>query len=144
MTLDQVVVASSEHDTYRAVMVAEMAKFGLEYADNLPGHDDPRRRIVDINPRVKLFSVKGDGATQANHYHQRTDEWFYLIQGSQIWTVADVATGANKEVRLEAGQSLSVPRNIAHLVVSDPHTIFVGYVAPKFDPKDTYRYELPK
>ena len=66
----------------------------LGHLVSAPGvHKDDRRRIVDVTPRVKVFTVADmPGLELANHYHAKTDEVFHVLQGELRMKFEEIST----------------------------------------------------
>lgn len=87
------------------------------------------------------LSVGSPGETRANHYHQRTTEWFAPVGGRGTLYLAETAGEARMSVRMDAGAPVSVrvPPGVAHSLVADADAdLAVLAVADvEYDPQDT-------
>ena len=87
------------------------------------------------------LSVGGAGETRANHYHERTTEWFCPVSGRGTLYLAAVDGSARLAVRFDAKAPVSVrvPPRVAHSLVADADSeLAVLAVADvEYDPQDT-------
>ncbi|MEP7348386.1 MAG: cupin domain-containing protein [Sphingorhabdus sp.] len=78
----------------------------MEIINLQPAHEDDRGAITDLIDdetinAVTLITFK-KGAVRANHYHEHTIQWNYVIDGS-ILLVTQMPDGARSERVLEKG-----------------------------------------
>jgi dTDP-4-dehydrorhamnose 3,5-epimerase-like enzyme len=118
--------------------------------------DDARGWFVKILQRHHLeglpfgevyLSVGGPGETRANHYHERTTEWFSPVSGRGTLYVLDVAGERRESVRFDvrAPVSVRVPPGIAHALEADADSE-LGVLAiadVEYDPQDTDTFPIP-
>jgi len=87
------------------------------------------------------LSVGAPGETRANHYHERTTEWFCPVAGRGTLYLAAIDGEARQAVRFDAAAPVSVrvPPRVAHSLVADPDSeLSVLAVADvEYDPQDT-------
>jgi dTDP-4-dehydrorhamnose 3,5-epimerase len=87
------------------------------------------------------LSVGAPGETRANHYHERTTEWFCPVAGRGMLYLAAVDGVARLAVRFDAVAPVSVrvPPRVAHSLVADADVgLAVLAVADvEYDPRDT-------
>lgn len=80
------------------------------------------------------------GAVKANHYHERTTEWFCLLRGRARLVLEDPNTGARQEVSLDARRPVvvTVPPGIAHALVNEGNerADLLAYADRPYDPED--------
>jgi len=92
--------------------------------------DDPRgwflkviqRRHLDGLPFGEVYlSVGGPGETRANHYHERTTEWFCPAAGRGMLYLAAVHGSERMAIRMDiaAPVSVRIPPFVAHSLVAD-------------------------
>ena len=106
-------------------------------------HEDSRRKIVDVSSRVKLFTIADvDGLKLGNHYHERTPESFYTLDGRIHFKLEDIQTKEKQEYVLESGQGISMPLFVAHLLIPERGARFIGILGTDFDPTDLNKYEI--
>jgi dTDP-4-dehydrorhamnose 3,5-epimerase-like enzyme len=86
------------------------------------------------------LSVGAPGETRANHYHERTTEWFCPVGGRGMLYLRDVDSGARSTVRFDVAAPVSVriPPRVAHSLVADADCdLAVLAVADvEYDPQD--------
>lgn len=105
------------------------------------GHEDARRKITDISPRVKHFVVYQE-IPLGNHYHKKTHETFYLTKGKFEIKFEDPRTGERHTYEVRPGDSVDVPLLVAHRVLANPGTEFINVCLTDFDLADIYRYDI--
>lgn len=107
------------------------------------GNEDPRRKIVDVTPRIKVFTVAdAEGLQLGNHYHAKTPEWYYVHDGKLLVKLEDIRTKQRRTYEVSNGEKLELPLYVAHLVIPHPRTIFLGILEADFDPKDLLEYKI--
>jgi quercetin dioxygenase-like cupin family protein len=82
------------------------------------------------------------GTVRGNHYHQRKQEWVYLISGSVELVVEDVESKLRETVNMVAGDLAYVSPGVAHTFVVQESGMAVEFSPVRFDPADTTRYPL--
>ena len=107
------------------------------------GHEDERRKIVDITSKIKFFQIKDqEGIKLANHYHKKSEETFYIIDGTVIFKLEDVNSEERKEYILGKNSSIKIPIFVAHLLLPTPKAQFFGILENDFDPDDLNKYNI--
>jgi dTDP-4-dehydrorhamnose 3,5-epimerase-like enzyme len=112
--------------------------------------DDPRgwfvkaiqkRHLGDLPFGEAYLSVGAAGETRANHYHERTTEWFCPVAGRGTLYLATLDGSQRQSVRFDvaAPVSVRVPPRVAHSLVADADCeLAVLAVADiEYDPQDT-------
>jgi dTDP-4-dehydrorhamnose 3,5-epimerase-like enzyme len=93
------------------------------------------------------LSVGSPGETRANHFHERTTEWFCPVAGRGTLYLAAVDGPGRLRVRFEADAPVSVrvPPRVAHSLVADADSeLAVLAVADvEYDPQDTDTFAVP-
>lgn len=88
------------------------------------------------------------GECRANHYHQQTNEWFTVIQGTAVLRLEHVTSKEQLEIILDAEKPMTVfvPHHISHHFhnQSDEPFILIAMADRQYNPKDTIPYELSK
>ena len=77
---------------------------------------------LDGHPFGEAYlSVGAPGETRANHYHERTTEWFCPVGGRGTLYLHDLESGDRTTVRFDAAAPVSVrvPPHVAHSLVAD-------------------------
>ena len=87
------------------------------------------------------LSVGAPGETRANHYHERTTEWFCPVSGRGTLYMATVDGSARLAVRFDATAPVSVrvPPRVAHSLVADAdcELAVLAVADVEYDPHDT-------
>ena len=107
------------------------------------GHEDHRRKITDVTPRVKAFVVKNSpDLLLGNHYHAKMEELFYAVVGSFEIKFEDIRTHEMRTYKVEPGESVRVPIYVAHLLIPDPSARFLNIMKTDFEKSDLYPYKI--
>lgn len=94
---------------------------------------DKRRTLIQIVTRDFkqshcLFIERG--ATLGRHYHEKTDEFFYVIKG-QLLCVLD-----EERISLSEGDTLDIPRNKFHTLQAVTDAQIIVYLSEPFNQED--------
>jgi quercetin dioxygenase-like cupin family protein len=115
-----------------------------------PAHVDARGSITDLIAddeinAVTLITFK-KGAVRANHYHERTVQWNYVISG-EILLVTQVPGGQKVERMLKTGEFAVTRENERHALkgVTDAEVLILtkGPRAGSQYENDTFRLTDP-
>jgi dTDP-4-dehydrorhamnose 3,5-epimerase-like enzyme len=106
-----------------------------------------QRRHLEGRPFGEAYlSVGAPGETRANHWHERTTEWFCPVAGRGTLYLAEVGGTQRERVRFDAASPVSVrvPPRVAHSLVADADSeLAVLAVADvEYDPADTDTYPV--
>jgi mannose-6-phosphate isomerase-like protein (cupin superfamily) len=82
------------------------------------------------------------GDVRGNHYHQRKEEWAYVIEGAAELLVEDVATKQRETLPLAAGQLARIATGVAHAYRTVQPGKALEFSPARFDPADTIRHPL--
>ena len=82
------------------------------------------------------------GTVRGNHYHQRKQEWVYLVTGAVQLVVEDLRNNQRETVPMAAGDLAYISPGIAHAFVVQENGMAVEYSPVRFDPTDNIRYSL--
>jgi len=86
------------------------------------------------------LSVGAPGETRANHYHERTTEWFCPVGGRGTLYLHDLASGDRTTVRFDVASPVSVrvPPREAHSLVADTdcELAVLAVADVEYDPQD--------
>ena len=86
------------------------------------------------------LSVGAPGETRANHYHERTTEWFCPVGGRGTLYLHDLASGDRTTVRFDVASPVSVrvPPRVAHSLVADTdcELAVLAVADVEYDPQD--------
>jgi quercetin dioxygenase-like cupin family protein len=89
----------------------------MELIDLKPAHTDARGTIVDLIADGEINAVTlitfSKGAVRANHYHERTIQWNYVIRG-EILLATQFPGDARQERVLKAGDFAVTRENERH------------------------------
>ena len=114
----------------------------LTYLLRTPGgHEDHRRKIIDITPRIKHFKIYQE-IPLGNHYHKRMSEMFHVTQGEFNIQFEDLNTGERAAYSVRPGDSVGVPLVVAYKVLAKPGTEFLNICDIDFDGTDLHQYEI--
>ena len=99
----------------------------------------------------EIYSVMAlPGQVRANHYHEKTSEWFTVVKGRALLKVADPVSNERRDIHLHAAepQTVFVPAGVAHAFKnpedSDAELLLVAYADHPYDPTDTVQFTLLK
>lgn len=115
-----------------------------------PAHTDARGTITDLISDDEINAVTlitfAPGAVRANHYHERTIQWNYVISG-EILLATQFPGEAAKERVLKAGEFAVTRENERHalkgLTASEVLILTKGPRAGTQYENDTFRLEQP-
>lgn len=88
------------------------------------------------------------GQNRGGHYHIQAHEWFTVVQGSALVSLADTSTDEQRQMTLSAGEpvTLVVPPGVAHIFYNSPNSqepmLLVAYSDELYDPGDTIPYSF--
>jgi len=92
---------------------------------------------------LAFIEFKDDVAIQrGNHYHEKKEEFLYVIRGCLRAAYEDVETGAIEEVTVRVGDLVHVMPRCAHTYCPLTYSEAVEFSAAAFDPTDTYKYAV--
>jgi len=105
-------------------------------------------RHLDGRPFGEAYlSVGGPGENRANHYHERTTEWFCPVGGRGTLYLHDIASGDRTTVRFDAASPVSVrvPPRVAHALVADAdcELAVLAIADVEYDPQDDDTIPVP-
>ena len=99
----------------------------------------------------EIYSVMAlPGQVRANHYHEKTSEWFTVVKGRALLTLADPVSNERREMYLRAAepQTVFVPAGVAHAFKnpedSGAELLLIAYADHPYDPTDTVQFTLLK
>jgi len=105
-------------------------------------HADARgaiRGLVNFGAWEELNLIRSEaGAVRGNHYHERTDELFVVLEGRIRITLQRVAHGAlaaeRKECEVKAGDVFMVERNVNHVFEILEPSVWLNALSIRTDP----------
>lgn len=74
------------------------------------------------------------GAVMGNHYHERTEVFFFLMRGAAEVTCIDVQSGARRTHRLNAQEGMWLRPSIAHTIRYEEPSAFIMLKSFRYDP----------
>ncbi len=122
----------------------------MELIDLKPAHTDDRGRITDLISDEEINAVTlitfTKGAVRANHYHERTVQWNYVVSGEIL--MASQLPGKDKVERVLKPGAFAVTReNERHALkaLSDAEVLILtkGPRAGSQYENDTFRLTVP-
>jgi uncharacterized RmlC-like cupin family protein len=96
---------------------------------------DPGMRYVAY---IQLLPERPRG----NHYHDRKQEWIYVILGELSLVVEDVVSKARAAFDLRTGNLAYIPTGIAHALLALNPGQAIEFSPGRFDPDDVHPYRL--
>ncbi len=119
-------------------------------------HDDERgfllkavkKEYTDDRPFGEIYFVSASpGTVRANHFHELTTEWFVVVAGQGVLTLADakdptrrrtVAMGKDQRV------CVKIPPGVAHAIeaVGEGDMLMMALADKPYDPADTDTFPL--
>ncbi len=122
----------------------------MKFISLIPAHSDERGDIVDLISNdeinaVTLITFK-NGAIRANHYHERTVQWNYVISG-EILFVTEMPDGKRNERILHKGDFVVTREHERHALkgLRDSEVLIItkGPRAGSKYEDDTFRLDTP-
>ena len=107
---------------------------------------DERELPAEIGEVYLTMAIPGE--VRGNHYHQRTAEWFTVVNGKALLRLLDPSTSETRDIQLESSSPLTVyvPPGIAHAFQNpedaDEEMLLVAYAGSRYDPADTIPLKL--
>jgi mannose-6-phosphate isomerase-like protein (cupin superfamily) len=83
-----------------------------------------------------------EGAVRGNHYHDRKEEWLYVMSGEVLLLLEDMESRARATVLLRVGDLAVVHTGVAHAWKTMRAGLAVEYSSVRFDPADVHRVSL--
>lgn len=119
-------------------------------------HDDSRGYLLKAvkkdythdRPFGEIYFVSASpGTVRANHFHEVATEWFVVVQGQGVLTLADAKNPSDRrEVAMggEARVCVRIPPGVAHAIraVGDSDMLMMALADKPYDPEDTDTYSL--
>ena len=108
--------------------------------------DGKEKGLPDHTGEIYLTHASGKGQVRGNHYHDKANEWFTLLQGKAELKLMDMHTKEIITIELSENKpkTIVVPSNIAHAFLNTEEEPFLllAYTDELYDPKDTIPYSL--
>lgn len=77
---------------------------------------------------------------RGNHYHDKKEEYLYIIKGNLKVIYEDVDNNERQEIILTTGDLVIVKPRCAHVYYPLSYTQAIEFSRDPFDPHDTYKY----
>jgi dTDP-4-dehydrorhamnose 3,5-epimerase-like enzyme len=108
--------------------------------------EDTKGEFVQISFRedighVAFFELK-KGQFRGNHYHEKKEEVFYIINGKIRAVFADIDTSEREERILTKGYKVQVPTRIGHIFYGLEDATVVEYSPQYYDKKDALKINI--
>lgn len=122
----------------------------MDIINLIPAHSDERGSITDLISDDEINSVTiitfTEGSVRANHYHEHTIQWNYIISG-KILLVTQFPEMSRQERILEAGDFAMTRKNERHALKALTESVVLiltkGPRAGSQYENDTYRLCVP-
>jgi len=82
------------------------------------------------------------GTLRGNHFHRRKAETVYLVSGEMNVLVKDPENATRETIPLKAGDVLTIPAGIAHVMQPTAAGYAVEISPTRFEPEDTEKHHL--
>jgi dTDP-4-dehydrorhamnose 3,5-epimerase-like enzyme len=90
---------------------------------------------------LAVFEIR-KGFSRGNHYHEKKEEIFYILDGRIRAIFLDMDTREKEEKVLEKGDKLRIKPRCGHIFNALEDTRVVEYSPQVFDPADNYKIDL--
>lgn len=90
---------------------------------------------------LAFFEIR-KGFSRGNHYHQKKEEVFYLIQGKLRVRLMDMDTLLKEEAFLEKGDKIRIKPHCGHAFYGLEDTLVVEYSPQVYEVEDNYKIQL--
>lgn len=89
----------------------------------------------------EIYVVSAEpGQLRASHYHEKTSEWFCLIEGCAELNLHDIDSGEQSTVSMDGGAPVcvSIPPRMAHAIraAGNKPAVLLAYADRPYDPED--------
>jgi dTDP-4-dehydrorhamnose 3,5-epimerase-like enzyme len=108
--------------------------------------EDSKGEFVQISYRedtghVAFFELK-KGQYRGNHYHEKKEEVFYVINGKIRAIFVDVDTSEREERILTKGDKVQVSTRVGHIFHGLQDTAVVEYSPQYYDKEDALKMDI--
>ena len=92
-----------------------------------------------------IYGQMHRGAVIGNHYHRKTEIFFFLTKGSARIDIIDVEKGQQRRLSLEANHGVLLKTFESHAVHFLEESEFIMLKSLRYDPDepDTFQYPVP-
>ena len=107
-----------------------------------------KKEYTDDKPFGEIYFVSASpGTVRANHFHKVATEWFVVVRGEGILTLADAEAPSNRREVPMGGENkvcVKIPPGVAHAIkaVGDSDMLMMALADKPYDPNDTDTYPL--
>jgi len=92
---------------------------------------------------LALFEIR-KGFSRGDHYHERKEEIFYVVNGKMRALFSDMDNLQKEEYFLERGDKIRIKPRCGHIFYGLEDTLVVEYSPQVYDMEDSYRIDLGK
>ena len=107
---------------------------------------DEKGEFVQISYRedvghVAFFELRKD-QFRGNHYHEKKEEVFYIINGKIRAIFVDLDTSDREERILTKGDKVQIPTRVGHIFHALEYTTVVEYSPQYYDKEDALKINI--
>ncbi len=108
--------------------------------------DEDKGEFVQVSYKQEIwhlafFELK-KGFFRGSHYHEKKEEFFYIINGRIRAIFFDIDTGEKEEHILEKGERINVLPRCGHIFIGLEDTCVIEYSPQVYDKEDAYRLDF--
>jgi dTDP-4-dehydrorhamnose 3,5-epimerase-like enzyme len=108
--------------------------------------EDAKGEFVQISYRedtghIAFFELK-KGQFRGNHYHEKKEEVFYIINGKIRAVFVDIGTSEREERILTKGDKVQVPTRVGHIFHGLEDATVVEYSPQYYDKEDALKIDI--
>lgn len=123
--------------------------WNLPYTKDIEGEkrwDEDKGEFVQVSYKKEIrhlayFELK-KGFYRGNHYHEKKEEFFYIISGKIKAVFYDIDTGEKETYILEKGQRIFVLPRCAHIFYGIEDAMVIEYSPQVYDKEDSFKVNL--
>lgn len=109
----------------------------------LSGHEDGRRKIIDVSPKVKHYVIKNKmGVRLGDHYLTESGALFYVMKGRLRYKVEDILSKERSEGILDRREELHLSPYQAIILFPQPKSEFLVIYRVPHDEVKIHPYEI--
>lgn len=111
---------------------------------------DERGTLIEVLNRgrweVLIYGRMRANAVMGNHYHQKTEVFFFLRDGSARVDIVHVETGERRRLPLSAKQGIILKTKESHAIRFLEDSEFIMLKSLRYDPgdPDTFSFPVPE
>ncbi|HOJ72229.1 MAG TPA: cupin domain-containing protein [Syntrophorhabdaceae bacterium] len=108
--------------------------------------DEEKGEFVQVSYKQEIwhlayFELK-KGFFRGNHYHEKKEEFFYIIEGRIKAVFLDMDTHERKEHVLEKGERIHVKTRCGHIFIGVEDSRVIEYSPQVYDKEDNFKVDL--